>query len=386
MIYNRYGQELTKSERLILDIISEIGEYDYSLTDTGYLLDISRQTVCRGFKKLVNLGFVTKEIFYEKKIKRCRYKVDSNISSVKTTSNISINDTSINTSNISTSTSTSNISINTSNISTSTSNNASAKSGNQQGRVKNLMYKKEPSPKRTKLSPNDINCNDLYNIDIIYKSNQSKDITESIVCQGKKIQAIDEFINSNASEGSITKALKTIAKKIFCEKNEQSQSVARFFEKESKEEQKDVLWSIVGSVTRRMLDKTKAKIKNLYGYIRIALINAVQAFYASKVEESEAKTLLYESVVQLHCPSATFNSPTVKSKIDCSSLAHNFEQREYSVEYLESFYKNLGNDVVKSSPAMSTPAKDVVMEQIRAMRDSFGYKGRIKPLTCVDLY
>lgn len=422
MLYNRNGQELTKSERLILDIISEVDEYDYSITDTGYLLDISRQTVCRGFKKLVNLGFVTKEIFYEKNIRRCRYKnVGSNISSMNATSNISnINDTS----NIKrTSNNTNDDSNNVNGVNTS---DKSSNKGNRQGWVKDLGHKKRLVPKLT----NQTHDNDLSNINNIYKSNQSKDTMIGNACQGVKSifsKKIDKIFgegimdgSENVGKGSIIRTFKTIMRKISREKNENAQVVNKFFDESEEQDLHSVAWGVIGSVARRIADNTKARVRNLYAYMRTAIVKAVQDFFASRVDESEAKTLLYESVKQLHCTPATsisapVNPATVKHKINHCSLAHNFEQREYDKEYIESFCENAPATPVKnkidtsrlsrnfpqreypeeylesfyekfdaspatSSPVTSTPAKDIVMEQVRAMRDSFSNNGRIKPL------
>ena len=110
--------------------------------------------------------------------------------------------------------------------------------------------------------------------------------------------------------------------------------------------------------------------------MRTAIVKAVQDFFASRVDESEVKTLMYEAVQQIN--------KSNKNKIDTSCLARNFEQREYSKEFIESLYKNF--EPATSSPAPSTPTKDIVMEQVRAMRDSLDKNGRIKPLPCVNLW
>ena len=73
MLYDKRLQELTKSEILILNLIEQSDEYDGSISDTKDCLKISKQTVCRGFKKLVDIGFVTKTEFFEGRIKRCKY-------------------------------------------------------------------------------------------------------------------------------------------------------------------------------------------------------------------------------------------------------------------------------------------------------------------------
>lgn len=67
-------RNLTKSEQRLLELISEDDEFDYSWNETSYLLDISRQTVYTAFKKLVNMGLVTKTYFYEQGNKRIRCK------------------------------------------------------------------------------------------------------------------------------------------------------------------------------------------------------------------------------------------------------------------------------------------------------------------------
>lgn len=428
MLYNRNGQELTKSERLILDIISEVDEYDYSITDTGYLLDISRQTVCRGFKKLVNLGFVTKEIFYEKNIRRCRYKnASSNISSMNVTSNISsINDTS----NIERTSNNTNDDSNNVNGAGNTSDESSNK-GNRQGWAKDLGHKKRLVPKLT----NQTHDNDLNNINNIYiQSNQSKDTMIGNACQGVKFifsKKIDKiFGNSimddseNVGKGSIVRTFKTIVKKISREKNENAQVVNKFFNESEEQDLHSVAWGVIGAVARRIADKTKARVRNLYAYMRTAIVKAVQDFFASRVDESEVKTLMYESVQQMNhshkkkidtnclarnfeqreyseeylesfyknfdkVPATSSSAPSSRSKIDTRYLSRNFEQREYPEEYFESLYETFEDEPsipATSIPATSVPAKDIVMEQVRAMRDSFGEKGRIKPLPCVDLW
>ena len=303
MLYNRNGQELTKSERFILDIISEVDEYDYSITDTGYLLDISRQTVCRGFKKLVNLGFVTKEIFYEKNIRRCRYKnVSSNTSSINVTSNISsINDTS----NIERTSNNANDDSNNVNGASNTSDELSNK-GNRQGWAKDLGHKKRLVPKLT----NQTHDNDLNNINNIYKSNQSKDTMIGNACQGVKSifsKKIDKIFgegimadSENVGKGSIIRTFKTIVKKISREKNENAQVVNKFFNESEEQDLHSVAWGIIGAVARRIADKTIARVRNLYAYMRTAIVKAVQDFFASRVDESEVKTLMYEAVQQIN--------------------------------------------------------------------------------------
>lgn len=404
-------QKLTKCEKLILKHIASTGECDYSFSEMSKNLGISRQTVYLCLNSLLEDKYIEKSYFFIGRIKRCKYSI-VNFFAKKTSSK--------------------NFTMQKEGSKNFTRQNKLEERNNKTiglGWVKSLWHKKESSHK-TRLTLIE-NNNDIYIINNI--SNQSNNTMVLGSCQEVKLnffKKIDKILGSSVQESNTVHSLKAVIKKIFCEKNDNAKAINKFFMQEEEQDLHDVLWCIINSVTRRMLDKTKSKIKNLYGYIRIALINAVEAFYASKVDESDAKTLLYESVKQLHCTpatstSATVNPATVKHKINHCSLAHNFEQREYSKEYIESFCENapvnpapVNNKIdtsrlsrnfeqreydkeylesfyekfdepsspATSSPVTSTPAKDIVMEQVRAIRDSFSTNRCIKPLPCVDLW
>lgn len=122
------------------------------------------------------------------------------------------------------------------------------------------------------------------------------------------------------------------------EKNGNSKAVIKFLNNESSDDVKEVITGVINSFCTRMLDTQKDSIKNISGYIRTSIVNAVQNFNENKSKTKQ----FFNSCKEL----INYTSKNKNAKISQNNGYFNgkkssykdFEQRDYSSEFLNSFY------------------------------------------------
>ena len=77
----KFFLNMTKSEILLYKMIEQSSDFDYSISEMAHELNISRQTVCKSLKTLVTQKLVEKSDFFIGCIRRCKYKLNKNLTS-----------------------------------------------------------------------------------------------------------------------------------------------------------------------------------------------------------------------------------------------------------------------------------------------------------------
>ena len=78
MLDNLYKLKITKNEIALYQMIEESDNFEYSLTEIANTINLSRQTVVKSLKTLVQNKLVQKIDFFIGKVRRCRYIIMGN--------------------------------------------------------------------------------------------------------------------------------------------------------------------------------------------------------------------------------------------------------------------------------------------------------------------
>lgn len=78
MLDNLYKLKITKNEIALYQMIEESDNFDYSLSEIANIINLTRQTVVKSLKTLVQNKLVQKIDFFIGKVRRCRYIIMGN--------------------------------------------------------------------------------------------------------------------------------------------------------------------------------------------------------------------------------------------------------------------------------------------------------------------
>ena len=306
--------ELTKSELKICKLLNTTGSFDYSYNQLSNMLNISIPTVWSSLKSLIKKGYIKKIRFFEGQLPRNRYIALEKLN-IQTVASINVK------------------------TDETVSNNRVTGIEKESCRTTDYFLKSN-KPINTISS---LDMIDIYNINNIYKSNQSDNTVFLKVCQdeiskkSKKIQVgsenkaemIDTAISPTLSKFKATDKLNKLIRVIGGENNDNAKKVTHFFKTESKEDKHALIQDVLCNFSRRISNDTHDKIRNIWAYLRTVLVNAVNSFYDTIAMKNECNDVIKAT--------SKLSKDTVIGNMRKPSW-HNFEQRQYSDDYFEQFY------------------------------------------------
>ena len=312
----KFFLNMTKSEILIYKMIEQSSDFDYSISEIEHELSISRQTVCKSLKTLVTQKLVEKSDFFIGRIRRCKYKLNENLTSLENTkNNMNKNLTSQDVAKC-----------NTETLENTSSDVVLGK--------KNTSSKTNPRTSKTIIfRPPDLIDNNTNKY--ITKSNQSDINRFDLACQvqnSKKIDKILEKIPEGTAKREIYNLLKTFSKK----KNDGDKLVTTALDTKPLKCLQDLFLGVVNRFAKRCLDKSQKPIRQIGGYLRTSIVKAVK-------EENEKETLVSECEQLVSATEGAFKMAKLarNSIVNAKNITYkNFEHRPYTDEDFEAMYSN----------------------------------------------
>lgn len=336
--------ELTKSELKICNLLCSTGSFDYSYNQLCSMLDMTVPTLWSSLNKLIKKGYIKKIRFYEGRLPRNRYVALEKLSTQTVAKMDNYN--------------TQTVANNTSDILNKTDDNAINNGDSDIKKESRRTADHFLKPIINTISSNDM-INDIYNINNISKSNHIDNTVFNDSCQEENLKKLknlikkvpdkidfdktltdifDNFSSSTLPNNFTIGMFKDLIAKMWREKNDNSKAVIKFLNNESSDDVKEVITGVINSFCTRMLDTTKDSIKNISGYIRTSIVNAVQNFNENKTKTKQFLDSCKELI--------NYTSKNKNAKISQNNgyfnnkipSYKNFEQRDYSTEFFQSFY------------------------------------------------